>query len=159
MSAPILCQSTTRATQRRFAGAHEGSDEWRLDRPVARARDVRYQPDDMPIARDLALVDLVLGVDRLRLPRARRDGSRNHPLGQVLETFARTLVTRVLRIRERWRVRRETRAVFRVLHGLDDRTLRDLGFHRCEIWSVAAEATGEAESTRMRTILRPRAPR
>ena len=159
MSAPTLCQSTTRATQRRFAGAHEGSDECRLDRPVARARDVRYQPDDMPLARDLALVDLVLGVERLRLPRARRNGSRNHPLGQVLETFARTLVTRVLRIRERWRVRRETRAVFRVLHGLDDRTLRDLGFHRCEIWSVAAEATGEAESTRMRTILRPRAPR
>jgi uncharacterized protein YjiS (DUF1127 family) len=85
--------------------------------------------------------------------------SRDHALVRALQTFARALATRVLRTRERWRVRRETRAVFRVLHGLDDRTLRDLGFHRCEIWSVAAEATGEAESTRMRTILHPRAPR
>jgi uncharacterized protein YjiS (DUF1127 family) len=85
--------------------------------------------------------------------------ARNHALGRALQSFARTLAAGILRIRDRWRVRRETRAIFRVLHGLDDRTLRDLGFHRCEIWSVAAEATGEAEPTRMRTVLRPRAPR
>jgi uncharacterized protein YjiS (DUF1127 family) len=97
----------------------------------------------------------VLPFDTLRAAHV----TRHHALGRALQTFARTLATRFLHIRERWRVRRETRAVFRVLHGLDDRTLRDLGFHRCEIWSVAAETTGEAESTRMRTILRPRAPR
>jgi uncharacterized protein YjiS (DUF1127 family) len=59
---------------------------------------------------------------------------------------------------ERYVRRRQARAIFRALHELDDRTLRDLGFHRSEIWSVAAEATGEAEWTRVRKPLRPRAP-
>jgi uncharacterized protein YjiS (DUF1127 family) len=87
--------------------------------------------------------------------RARRDRA----IGDLLRSFAHALRVRIVRAHERWRLRRETRAVYRVLHDLDDRTLRDLGFHRAEIWSVAAEASGEAESTRMRTILRPRVPR
>ena len=49
----------------------------------------------------------------------------------------------------RYRRRRETRAIYSALAELDDRTLRDLGFHRSEIWSVAAETSGEAEPTRM----------
>jgi hypothetical protein len=76
MNAPTRCQSTTWATERRCADDDESLGDWLLDRPVARARDVRYAPDDMPLARDLALVDLVLGVECLRLPRARR----NEPL-------------------------------------------------------------------------------
>jgi uncharacterized protein YjiS (DUF1127 family) len=65
-------------------------------------------------------------------------------------------------IAKRWqdyRRHRETRAIHDALVALDDRTLRDLGFHRCEIWSVAAEATGEAEWTRARKPLQPRTPR
>jgi uncharacterized protein YjiS (DUF1127 family) len=80
------------------------------------------------------------------------------PPSRYLRLFALSLMARIARARERFRIRRETRAIFHVLHGLDDRTLRDLGFHRCEIWSVAAEATGEAESTRMQTVLRQRTP-
>ena len=55
---------------------------------------------------------------------------------------------------KRYRQRRKTRAICDALYVLDDRTLRDLGFHRSEISSLAAEATGEAERTRVR----PRAP-
>lgn len=53
-----------------------------------------------------------------------------------------------------YRRHRDMRAMRDALGQLDDRTLRDLGFHRCEIASVAAEVTGAAERTR----LLPRAP-
>jgi uncharacterized protein YjiS (DUF1127 family) len=58
----------------------------------------------------------------------------------------------------RYRRRREARGIYEALRGLDDRTLRDLGFHRCEIGSVAAEATGAAEHTRMHVHVLPRTP-
>lgn len=59
---------------------------------------------------------------------------------------------------ERHQRRRDTRAIFNALSELDDRTLQDLGFHRCEILSVASEVAGEAERTRVRAQLTPRAP-
>ena len=40
------------------------------------------------------------------------------------------------------RQRQQAKATFDVLHGLDDRTLRDLGFHRSEITSSVTQATG-----------------
>ncbi len=56
------------------------------------------------------------------------------------------------RIYARHTQRGEARAVYNVLSELDDRTLRDLGFDRSEIRSVAAELTGEAEQTRVRIL-------
>jgi uncharacterized protein YjiS (DUF1127 family) len=44
--------------------------------------------------------------------------------------------------------RRHATATRFALDALDDRTLRDLGFHPSEIGSIAAEATGRAERTR-----------
>jgi uncharacterized protein YjiS (DUF1127 family) len=64
----------------------------------------------------------------------------------------------IRRVWERYRRRQQSRSIYHALHALDDRTLRDLGFHRCEIGSVAAEAAGEAEHTRMHVRLGPRAP-
>ena len=49
-----------------------------------------------------------------------------------------------------WRHWRLRRAAAETLHSLDDRTLRDLGFHRSEIGSVAAEISGRAEVTYIR---------
>jgi uncharacterized protein YjiS (DUF1127 family) len=83
---------------------------------------------------------------------------RAKALGTLLRTtlssavgFARRLLSRYLR-------QLQARRMHRVLSELDDRTLRDLGFNRCEIGSVAAEAYGLVEHTRMRDPLSPRPP-
>ena len=54
------------------------------------------------------------------------------------------------RIYARWRRVRDTRATYYALRELDDRTLRDLGFDRSELTSIAAEASGQAGRTRVR---------
>ena len=58
------------------------------------------------------------------------------------------LVDRMRAMAERWERRRHARAAASVLRQLDGRTLRDIGFHRSEIESVAAELAGLAEPTR-----------
>jgi uncharacterized protein YjiS (DUF1127 family) len=50
------------------------------------------------------------------------------------------------RAHARYRQRRQARAVYEALRDLDDRTLRDLGFERGEIKSVAARMTAEAHT-------------
>lgn len=74
-------------------------------------------------------------------------------------TLLGTIVDGSVRTWQRYQRRRAMHAIYGALRELDDRTLHDLGFHRSEILSVAAEATGEAEWTRVRVPLRPRAPR
>jgi uncharacterized protein YjiS (DUF1127 family) len=54
---------------------------------------------------------------------------------------------------EQNRQRREAKATYDTLNRLDDRTLRDLGFDRLEISSVAAEASGRVEVTRIHALL------
>ena len=53
----------------------------------------------------------------------------------------------------RYRRAREARLAYDDLRHLDDRMLRDLGFDRSEITSVAAEHAGAAEPTRVRAVL------
>jgi uncharacterized protein YjiS (DUF1127 family) len=60
----------------------------------------------------------------------------------------RMLIEFVLRAQARYRQRRQAIATREALEQLDDRVLHDLGFHRSEIQSVAAEATGKAAYTR-----------
>ena len=86
--------------------------------------------------------------------RARRAAA----MAAFLLAAARTLRESARSLRERYRRRHQSRSIYHALQALDDRTLRDLGFHRCEIGSVAAEAAGEAEHTRMHVRRVPRAP-
>ena len=58
--------------------------------------------------------------------------------------------------RRAWATQRERQHAARTrraLRDLDDRALRDLGFARDEIDSVAAEAAGQTECTRIRVAL------
>jgi uncharacterized protein YjiS (DUF1127 family) len=81
--------------------------------------------------------------------------ARAHPspmLGEIVIAAMRSAAAIARRAHGRYRKRREAWAVYDALRDLDDRTLRDLGFDRSEIRSVAAEWAGEAEHTRVRTL-------
>src|SRR5215471_17496803 len=89
------------------------------------------------------------GYDWYRSARA----ARSHALGEALERVAFVCAALVRRLYGRYRRNRQRAAQERTLAGLDDRTLRDMGFHRSEIGSVAAEMVGDAERTRVLRIL------
>lgn len=87
--------------------------------------------------------------------------ARNHrsfTLGAIVLAMLEALAASARRVYARYRKWRRATGVYDALSRLDDRTLRDLGFDRSEIRSVAAEFTREAESTRLRLRLayRPR---
>jgi uncharacterized protein YjiS (DUF1127 family) len=66
-------------------------------------------------------------------------------LGGLIAAGIRAIGGAVRRAHARYRQRRTERATYVALHDLDDRSLRDLGFSRDEIRSVAAEVAGRAE--------------
>jgi uncharacterized protein YjiS (DUF1127 family) len=77
---------------------------------------------------------------------------RSFTLGEIIVAAIQAAVAIARRAYASYRQRREAGAICEALRELDDRTLRDLGFDRDEIRSVAAELTGEAERTRVRTL-------
>jgi uncharacterized protein YjiS (DUF1127 family) len=78
---------------------------------------------------------------------------RSFTLGEIIVAMMQAAGEIARRAQARHRQRRRARAIYDALQQLDDRMLHDLGFDRSEIASVAAEATGEAERTRMRTLV------
>ena len=77
---------------------------------------------------------------------------RSFSLGKIIIAVIHAAGATARRAHARHRQHRQARAIYDALRQLDDHTLRDLGFDRSEITSVAAEMTGEAEYTRVRVL-------
>ena len=73
-------------------------------------------------------------------------------VGERIAAAIRALGAAAREARARYQRIRHARAVCAALRGLDDHILRDLGIDRSEISSVAAEAAGHAEITRIRVL-------
>jgi uncharacterized protein YjiS (DUF1127 family) len=78
--------------------------------------------------------------------------SRAEFVAGLVARFARRTTEALRGLAKRISRRRQAADTRAALDELDDRTLRDLGFHRTEIGSIAAEASGDAERTRARFL-------
>ena len=76
---------------------------------------------------------------------------RSLTLGKLIVAAIQAVGAIARRAHARHRQRRQAWDLYDGLQQLDDRTLRDLGFHRSELRSVAAELSGDAECNRLRT--------
>jgi uncharacterized protein YjiS (DUF1127 family) len=89
---------------------------------------------------------VLLSSDLYHLARAHR----SYYLRKIIKATVRAAAAVVRRLASRWKHQQRARATYAALRSLDARTLRDLGFHRSELMSVAAEFAGMADSTRAR---------
>ena len=80
-----------------------------------------------------------------------RDGVAGR--GGPVFSLAAGILELAARARKRWERQRRASATRAGLAGLDDHTLRDLGLHRSEIGSIAAEVAGETTRERMLSAL------
>jgi uncharacterized protein YjiS (DUF1127 family) len=90
--------------------------------------------------------DLLDSVDLYRRARA----NRSYQLAEIVKAMLQAVGDSMRGIVAAWQRQQQARATYRALRMLDPRTLRDLGFHRSELMSVAAEVAGCANSTRVR---------
>jgi len=95
---------------------------------------------------DLCTAPASAGHDALTLAHRRRQVAA--AVAQTLSLFGRL----ARRIAARSWQQEQTRAIARALRGLDERTMRDLGFDRCNVLSIAAEAAGAIDSTRVHVL-------
>ena len=84
-------------------------------------------------------------------------GLRAFVVGELIAAAIRAVRAIARQAYARYQQRRVARTTYQALDELDDHALRDLGFARSELASVAAEAAGEAESTRLRVLWASRA--
>ena len=80
----------------------------------------------------------------------RARANRSYLLAEIIGAALQSVGDVVRRMVTRAKLQQRARATYLALHALDARTLRDLGFDRSELMSVAAETTGGAEYTRVR---------
>jgi uncharacterized protein YjiS (DUF1127 family) len=81
------------------------------------------------------------------------DAPHRASLAQIARAFADLAADALRGAVAKWRAGRMARAACAELARLDDRTLSDLGLHRSELPSVAAELAREADATRRRVLL------
>jgi uncharacterized protein YjiS (DUF1127 family) len=93
-----------------------------------------------------------------QLHRAAR-AHRSFTLGEIIVAAVQAAGAIVRQAQARHRQRQRAKATYDALQELDDHMLRDLGFDRSELRSVAAEATGDAERTRVRAFFTLDLPR
>jgi uncharacterized protein YjiS (DUF1127 family) len=74
---------------------------------------------------------------------------RSYQLREIVKATAQAAGEFLRRVVAEWERRRCAKATYAALRTLDPRILRDLGFHRSELLSVAAEVAGVARSTRV----------
>jgi len=70
----------------------------------------------------------------------------------LIAVAARWVSTAVWRYVDAWRRRQQVRATYLALCKLDARMLLDIGLHRSEVLSIAAEVGGEVEATRVHSM-------
>jgi uncharacterized protein YjiS (DUF1127 family) len=110
---------------------------------VARTRPA---PDPAQVAGNAAKAPLVLISPALA---AEARASRARVLGELGARLVRTIVERGRQALADWRRYRDAQATYLTLRELDSHTLRDLGFHRSELRSVALDvARGDVASDR-----------
>ena len=91
---------------------------------------------------------VVLSSDLYHLARAHR----SYQLREIAKATVRAAGDVVRRMAAQWKHQQRARATYAALRSLDACVLRDLGFHRSELMSVAAEGAGMADSTRSRLV-------
>lgn len=83
---------------------------------------------------------------------------RSRIVGRAILAGIGAIAALVRRAHDAWRARRLAASICTSLDELDDRTLRDLGLHRSEVSSLAAELSGRAAMTRMNAMLALQGP-
>ena len=131
------------------------------DEPSAHAREIERRARNALATMSVAYAardDVGLAAiasEPVAAPRMRASTSVAQRVRDALDALA--AFVRSTRARRRRRL--QARAICQTLLACDDRTLRDLGLHRSEITSLAAEATGMAACTRERIHRLRRGPR
>ncbi len=136
------CDATTKSDRRAHASALTDEIET-YARPALAVNDGL---DDVAMSSPIMLHGQLSSVHLEQAARAHRAGG----VARIFAAALRSLSEVVGRAYAAWRRRGHAHGTYLVLRELDDRTLRDLGFHRSELRSVAAELAGEANRTRVR---------
>lgn len=77
---------------------------------------------------------------------------RSYRLAEIFAVTVQAATDAVRRMLASWKRQRQARATYLALRTLNERTLRDLGFDRSELLSVATEAAGSGDFTRVRLM-------